>query len=66
MMETQNFSTLREEQLTDCLGGGFAYDVGRVIRFIVKGGGSSPTGTMLALADWIANDVINNWEEPPS
>ncbi len=42
-------------------GGGFAYDVGRAIRFLIVGGGClNATGAALATGDWIVNDIINN------
>jgi len=43
-------------------GGGFAYDAGRVLRFLFISGGSA-VGTYQAVADWIINDEINNLQD---
>ncbi len=55
MNNYQNFSIMNAEQLMEVNGGGFAYDVGRILRLIARGGPNS----MTAIADWIANDVVN-------
>ena len=55
------FRTLKGEQLSTINGGGFAYDVGRVIRFLViSGGGTNPFMLANATTDWIINDEIND------
>ncbi len=46
---------MNAEQLMKVNGGGFAFDVGRFLRLIALGGPTS----MTAIADWIANDVVN-------
>jgi hypothetical protein len=62
MKETADFfKTLKGEQLSSINGGGFAYDVGRVIRFLVmSGGGQNPFLLANATADWIINDAVND------
>ena len=61
MKNTENFSTMDAEQLHDVNGGGFAYDVGRVIRFIgLSVGGQNPYALNYAIADWHLNALINN------
>jgi len=49
-----------EGQLVQTSGGGFAYDLGRIIRFIGISGGGSAIGTTMAVTDWIINSAINN------
>jgi len=45
------------EQLQEVNGGGFAFDLGRLIRFIgLSGGGHNTT---FAIMDWIINDAAN-------
>ena len=57
----EEFTTLDADQLVVINGGGFAYDVGRVLRFFVmSGGGHDPAMMLNAVGDWIANDVANN------
>ena len=51
------FSTMDAEQLREVNGGGFAFDLGRVIRFIGFAGGGS--NTTYAILDWIVNDAVN-------
>ncbi len=58
--ETEYFESMDSVRLMEINGGGFAYDVGRVIRFfIVSGGCATVYGTTAGMADWIAMDVIN-------
>ena len=57
MKNTTLFSTMDAEQLREVNGGGFAFDLGRVIRFIgLTGGGHNAT---YAIIDWIINDAAN-------
>ena len=42
-------------------GGGFAYDVGRIIRFLNISAGTT-IGTANALADWTINAIVNEIE----
>lgn len=60
------FKNLEEKQLLELNGGGFAYDVGRVIRFIgisiANGGGTPALGTTalgveMARMDWEINEA---------
>jgi hypothetical protein len=53
------FETLNESQLILTNGGGFAYDVGRVLRFLGISAGTA-VGTAMACADWYMNDVVND------
>jgi bacteriocin-like protein len=62
-MESGKFKLLNEDQLTEINGGGFAYDVGRVIRFFIMAApGNNPAMTSYAINDWVANGMLN--EEP--
>jgi hypothetical protein len=56
---TDYFKPMDEGQLVQTSGGGFAYDLGRIIRFIGISGGTA-IGTTMAVTDWIINDAINN------
>jgi hypothetical protein len=58
---TEHFSALDTDKLVSTSGGGFAYDVGRFLRFIAKSGGClDPIMRTMAIADWIVNDVAND------
>jgi hypothetical protein len=57
MKNTALFSTMDAEQLRVVNGGGFAFDLGRVIRFIGLTGGG--VNTTYAIIDWIINDAAN-------
>jgi hypothetical protein len=59
MKNRENFKEMTPEQLLDTNGGGFAYDVGRVLRFIGLSGGGSPIGIANALIDWEVNAMLN-------
>ena len=54
MKNIQNFNNMNAEQLMKMNGGGFAYDIGRIIRFI---GIAGPNGmyTEVAIIDWQFN-----------
>lgn len=55
----EHFTPMGTEQLMETNGGRFAYDVGRVLRFI----GVSCTnanGVGYAIVDWQMNTMINN------
>jgi hypothetical protein len=52
------FNQMDPARLKQLNGGGFAYDVGRGLRFLVMcGGGFTVTN---AVIDWIINDVAND------
>jgi len=53
MKDVENFRLLSTEQLLEVNGGGFAYDVGRFIRYLALGGG------LAAYTDWAYNDAVN-------
>ena len=55
MNKYQDFSTMNAEQLMEVNGGGFAFDVGRLLRLMALGGPTS----MTAIADWITNDIVD-------
>jgi len=61
-MNTENFNTMDESALSLTRGGGFAYDVGRVLRFIGISGGMHPIGIPQAIADWMGNEAANQAE----
>jgi len=61
MKKVENFCLMSTDQLRDINGGGFAYDVGRIIRFLGISAGQ-PIGTLNALADWEINKIINEIE----
>ena len=58
MKTTENFQVISTEQLREINGGGFAYDVGRVLRFI---GITYAEGIYSACADWVATDVASQY-----
>lgn len=62
MKNEENFSLMTTEQLMDMNGGGIAYDIGRVIRFIGIWGGGTNAGAIRAITDWQVNAVINEAE----
>jgi hypothetical protein len=58
--KTAHFRSLDAHQLAEINGGGFAYDVGRLLRFIsIVGLGQNPILNAKALGDWIVNDTVN-------
>ena len=59
MKDFENFSTMNADQLREANGGGFAYDFGRVLRFIVLSGGGSSLFLPNAVADWTINEAVN-------
>jgi len=56
----EHFSPLDSEQLIEVNGGGFAYDVGRVLRFIGIAY-SSNLGPTAAIVDWQVNALVNKY-----
>lgn len=53
---------MEREQLAEVNGGGFAYDLGRVIRFISFAINPVP-GTAYAIVDWEVNALNNEYSE---
>lgn len=51
------FQELSDSELRETAGGSFAYDLGRVIRFLGISGGGMNVGA--AMADWYATSVLN-------
>ena len=62
MQDIQKFTHMTSEQLREVNGGGLAYDIGRVIRFIGLWGGGINAGATRAVADWQVNAIINEAE----
>ncbi|MFH0756275.1 MAG: hypothetical protein V2B15_03200 [Bacteroidota bacterium] len=59
--ETEYFESIGSDRLMEINGGGFAYDVGRVIRFLgVSAFCATPLSTANGIADWIIMDAIND------
>ena len=52
-MNIESFSPLGTQEILETNGGGFAHDLGRVLRFFVLSGGG--VNTPYAVADWIEN-----------
>lgn len=59
MKKTENFKEMTPGQLRTSNGGGFAYDVGRVLRFIGVSAFGNPIGVSYAIVDWEVNALIN-------
>ena len=59
MKNRENFKEMTPEQLLDTNGGGFAYDVGRILRFIGLSGGGHPGALAYAVTDWQVNAMID-------
>jgi hypothetical protein len=55
----ENFTPMGTTQLMETNGGGFAYDVGRVLRFISLMGPNAAI-TAMAISEWQVNATINN------
>ena len=63
-MNTESFVSISPSEASAITGGGFAYDAGRVIRFLsMMGTGSSPILTALAITDWEINAMLNDPEK---
>lgn len=56
----EHFALLSSEELLETNGGGFAYDFGRVLRFIAKAMPGDPGSIAYASGDWYATTLINN------
>jgi hypothetical protein len=56
-MEKTALIELNDTQMLDTSGGGFAYDVGRFLRYLALGGGTSLP--YYAMVDWAVNDAVN-------
>lgn len=57
----ENFTPIGSNELMETSGGGIAYDIGRVLRFIGLYGGSA-TSLPYAIADWQINAALNDLE----
>jgi hypothetical protein len=58
MITTGKTVPMEQSEMVAINGGGFAYDLGRILRFIYISAGTGP-GTAMALNDWIINDAAN-------
>jgi len=56
-METNGFNVITGSQLGEINGGGFAYDMGRFLRFY---GIYVTEGMAAALGDWWATDAVSS------
>ncbi len=54
----EHFAALGSEELLETNGGGFAYDLGRVMRFL-SFGPLTTIGAAQAIIDWQINSMIN-------
>ncbi len=59
MKNRENFSEMTVEQLREKNGGGFAYDIGRLLRLIGLSGAGHPGSLAYAVTDWQINAMIN-------
>ena len=59
MKNRENLKEMTRDQLLDMNGGGFAYDVGRILRFIGLSGGGHPVALAYAVTDWEINAMIS-------
>lgn len=62
-MNSTSLVELNEEQMQEVCGGGFAYDVGRVLRFFAIG--ISSPNIAFAITDWQVNEIINEAANDP-
>jgi hypothetical protein len=59
MKKKENISEMTVDQLKEMNGGGFAYDLGRILRFIGLSGGGHPGALAYAVTDWEVNAMIS-------
>lgn len=59
MKKRENISEMTVDQLKEMNGGGFAYDLGRILRFIGLSGGGHPGALAYAVTDWQVNAMIS-------
>lgn len=57
----EHFTPIGSEELLETNGGGFAYDFGRVIRFL-SFGPFTAIGAAQAITDWQITTLLNNAE----
>lgn len=57
----ENFTALSSAELRETSGGGFAYDVGRILRFLAISSTIIP-GPSYAIADWQINALNNEYQ----
>ncbi|RPI46456.1 MAG: hypothetical protein EHM46_00550 [Bacteroidetes bacterium] len=58
MKTNRVFAPIEMSEAMAINGGGFAYDLGRVLRFIYLCGGNG-LGTQWAIMDWQINEAVN-------
>lgn len=56
----EHFAALGFEELLETNGGGFAYDLGRVLRFIGNALPGDLVSVNYAIGDWYATTLMNN------
>ncbi|MDX2431672.1 MAG: hypothetical protein QNK35_12115 [Bacteroides sp.] len=55
----ENFTSLGDNELMETNGGGFAHDMGRLIRFIGLALPLDAPSLAYAISDWQINEMIN-------
>ena len=58
MKNRENLLEMTTEQLMEMSGGGFAYDVGRFLRYIALGG--TTANPRNAYVDFVVNEIVND------
>jgi hypothetical protein len=53
----ESFTPMGTQQLMETNGGGFAYDVGRILRFLSIAAGGNPIQIANAITDWQVNAI---------
>lgn len=56
----ENFTPIGSSELMETNGGGFSFDVGRVLRFFALSMPGDPASIAYALADWEVRAEYNN------
>ena len=56
----EHFSPITSQELGEINGGGFAYDVGRILRFLSLALPGDGPSIAYAVSDWQINEMINN------
>ena len=56
-MNIENFTSLGTQELLETNGGGFAHDVGRILRFLSIAAGGDPIAIANAITDWQVNAI---------
>ena len=59
-MNFENYTVMGSQELMETNGGGFAYDVGRVLRFLSFALPGDAPSIAYAISDWQINEMLNN------